>query len=147
MVMLLTLILGLAYPLAITGIAQVVFPGNADGSLIKDGDGNVIGSELIGQMFTVRGVLLGPPLGCRRRLRRDRLKRLEPRADKPEAARPGYRAGGALREAHGLPDDAEVPGRAGHGFRAADSTRTSRRTPPSSRRSASPRRGDWTSRP
>lgn len=44
-------IVGIIYPLAMTGIAQVVFPGKADGSLIKK-NGVVIGSSLIGQNFT-----------------------------------------------------------------------------------------------
>lgn len=52
MVIGLSLILGLAYPLAITGIAQVAFPDRADGSLITDSDGNIIGSKLIAQNFT-----------------------------------------------------------------------------------------------
>ncbi|HEY3014621.1 MAG TPA: potassium-transporting ATPase subunit KdpC [Nocardioides sp.] len=46
----LTVLVGLAYPLAVTGFAQVVFPGRADGSLVSR-DGKVVGSALIGQSF------------------------------------------------------------------------------------------------
>jgi K+-transporting ATPase ATPase C chain len=44
-------LLGLAYPLAVTGIAQLLFPRAANGSLVRDGGGGVIGSELVGQPF------------------------------------------------------------------------------------------------
>jgi potassium-transporting ATPase KdpC subunit len=47
----LTLLCGLAYPLAVTGIAQLAFRHEADGSLVRR-DGEVVGSSLIGQSFT-----------------------------------------------------------------------------------------------
>jgi len=46
-----TLIFGLAYPLAMTGVSQLAFPGRADGSKISV-DGRVVGSKLIGQSFS-----------------------------------------------------------------------------------------------
>ncbi|MEZ0093849.1 potassium-transporting ATPase subunit KdpC [Streptacidiphilus sp. EB129] len=51
--LLFTVLCGLAYPLAITGISQVAFSNQANGSLVKDGHGKVVGSSLIGQNFTV----------------------------------------------------------------------------------------------
>jgi K+-transporting ATPase ATPase C chain len=51
MMALFTLILGLAYPLAITGIAGVLFGDQAGGSLVRDRAGAVVGSSLIGQGF------------------------------------------------------------------------------------------------
>jgi K+-transporting ATPase ATPase C chain len=47
-----TIMLGLAYPLFVTGVAALIFPRQADGSLIKLNDGTVIGSELLAQSFT-----------------------------------------------------------------------------------------------
>jgi len=47
-----TVLLGLGYPLVVTGIAAVLFPRQAAGSLIKLNDGTVIGSELLAQSFT-----------------------------------------------------------------------------------------------
>ena len=47
-----TLLLGVAYPLLVTGIAQVVFPAQANGSLIRNSAGEVVGSRLLAQKFT-----------------------------------------------------------------------------------------------
>ncbi len=49
----LTLLLGVAYPLVVTAISQVAFPGQADGSLVRS-HGKVVGSSLLGQPFTLR---------------------------------------------------------------------------------------------
>jgi K+-transporting ATPase ATPase C chain len=109
MTVVLTVILGLAYPLVMTGIARTVFPGQADGSLVRNDDGEVIGSALVGQSFSdpryfwprpsaagdgydataSGGSNLGPTSARLRQLADQRAK--------------------ALREAHGLPDDAQVP--------------------------------------
>ncbi|MCX5226306.1 potassium-transporting ATPase subunit C [Streptomyces sp. NPDC006553] len=49
----LTVVCGVLYPLAVTGIAQVAFPGKANGSEVTDASGRVVGSELIGQTYNL----------------------------------------------------------------------------------------------
>lgn len=61
MVALFTLLLGLAYPLAVTGVAQGVFPAQANGSLVRGADGSVQGSALVSQPFAEAGYLRPRP--------------------------------------------------------------------------------------
>jgi K+-transporting ATPase ATPase C chain len=100
-----TLVLtGLAYPLAMTGLAQLLFPHRAGGSLVADEKGRVVGSELIAQPFSAAGYLqprpsaagdkgydplasggsnMGPTSAKLRQRVADEVKRL--RAENPEA--------------------------------------------------------------
>ena len=55
-----TLLFGFIYPLAVTGLAQVLFPGKANGELIHK-DGKLIGSHLLGQSFTAPGYFRSRP--------------------------------------------------------------------------------------
>src|ERR1700754_3222776 len=56
-----TVLLGLVYPLVVTGLAQVIFPDQANGQLIRRADGTVIGSRLIGQPFSSPGYFRSRP--------------------------------------------------------------------------------------
>lgn len=55
MTILFAILLGIGYPLAMTGIGQAIFPSQANGSLIRDQAGKVIGSAVVGQAFTSDG--------------------------------------------------------------------------------------------
>jgi K+-transporting ATPase ATPase C chain len=56
-----TIIFGLIYPLAVTGLAQVIFPDKANGQLIRRADGTVVGSRIIGQPFSSSGYFRSRP--------------------------------------------------------------------------------------
>lgn len=56
-----TVLFGLIYPIVVTGLAQVIFPNQANGSLVKSADGTLIGSRLIGQPFSSPGYFKSRP--------------------------------------------------------------------------------------
>jgi potassium-transporting ATPase KdpC subunit len=59
-IVVLTLLLGIVYPLLVTGVSQVAFPGNANGQKVYVG-GKLVGSKIIGQQFTTQVVKNGKP--------------------------------------------------------------------------------------
>lgn len=61
MTLLFTIVTGLVYPGVVTGLAQLLFPNQANGSLVKDAHGNTIGSALIGEYWTAPKYFHGRP--------------------------------------------------------------------------------------
>jgi potassium-transporting ATPase KdpC subunit len=56
-----TVLLGIVYPLVVTGLAQLLYPRQANGELIRQPDGTVVGSSLLGQPFTSPGYFHSRP--------------------------------------------------------------------------------------
>jgi K+-transporting ATPase ATPase C chain len=56
-----TVLLGIIYPLVVTGLAQLLYPRQANGELIRRPDGTVVGSTLLGQLFTSAGYFHSRP--------------------------------------------------------------------------------------
>lgn len=61
MILVMTVALGMLYPLTVWAIGQMIFPHQANGSLIKNANGEIVGSELIGQQFTGAGYFRSRP--------------------------------------------------------------------------------------
>ena len=106
----LTLLTGLAYPLVVTGLAQVLFSHQANGSLITNSQGQVIGSSLIGQNFSDPTYFWGRPSAAGQNgydASASGATNLGPTSQKlhDDAAQ----RAAALRQASGLPADAAVP--------------------------------------
>ena len=73
---------GILYPFVMTGLAQVLFPWRANGSLVTDEKGQVVGSELIAQGFANPAVLTAQAIGCGREgLRSDLFGWVQPGYD------------------------------------------------------------------
>ena len=102
----LTVLLGVLYPLAVTAVAQVAFDHEADGSLVEH-DGRVVGSSLLGQGFTEPRYFHSRPSAIDQTLVVSGASNLGP--TNPELLARIEDAGVAYREQNGLDADATVP--------------------------------------
>jgi K+-transporting ATPase ATPase C chain len=103
-----TVLLGFAYPLVVTAVAQVAFNDNADGSLVEV-DGEIVGSELLGQSFTEPGYFWPRPSAAG-----DGYDAAASSGSNLGPTNPDFLAtveerAAAYREAHGLSEDVLVP--------------------------------------
>ena len=94
MVLIFTVLTGLVYPLVVTAIGQLAFHDKAEGSLVEV-DGRVVGSSLIGQLFTAPPSTSTHALRCRRRLRRGGELGVELRTEQSRI--PGHGQGASRR--------------------------------------------------
>lgn len=113
MLLILTVLTGLIYPLAVTGVAQVAFPHQANGSLITSADGTVLGSELIGQVVDDPRYFSGRP-SVINAMQADTPTLLSSGASNLSLSDPRLRAdyvsrAEAFRAANGLPANAPLP--------------------------------------
>jgi K+-transporting ATPase ATPase C chain len=121
---LVTLVLtGLVYPLAVTGLAQVMFPSRANGSMVTDDKGREVGSELIGQGFADAAYVRSRPsansydasnsggtnLGTTSKKLRDGQPDDPATKDIDESFTGGKDLAAGFRADNGLPDDVLVP--------------------------------------
>ena len=79
-----TVLLGIIYPLVVTGLAQVIFPNKANGQLIEK-DGKIVGSRIIGQGFSGPGYFYPRLSAAGSWIRRRQLGWIEPRPHQSKA--------------------------------------------------------------
>jgi K+-transporting ATPase ATPase C chain len=103
-----TLLLGLLYPLVMTGIGQLLFDDRADGSYVEV-DGEVVGSELIGQRFTGEEYLHPRPSAAGEGYDASVSSGSNLGPTNPDLLASVEERAAAYRETNGLPDDALVP--------------------------------------
>ena len=101
-----TILTGVLYPLVITGVAQIAFPRQANGSLIENG-GKIVGSELLAQQFTGEKYFWPRPSAGSYATVPSGASNYGPTSKKLQDTLNGY--ADALRKAHKLPADAPVP--------------------------------------
>ena len=101
-----TILTGVLYPLVITGVAQIAFPRQANGSLIESG-GKIVGSELLAQQFTGEKYFWPRPSAGSYATVPSGASNYGPTSKKLQDTLNGY--ADALRKAHKLPADAPVP--------------------------------------
>lgn len=106
MLLMLTVLTGIAYPLVITGISQAAFGNRADGSLIRE-DGEVVGSSLLAQKFTDPGYFHPRPSAVGYDSAGSGASNLGP--TNPDLLAAIERRAKAYRTENGLSPDAEVP--------------------------------------
>lgn len=113
MLLVLTVLTGIIYPLIVTGVSQVVFSHQANGSLMTSADGTVVGSELIGQVVDAPRYFSGRPSAVNA-MQADTPTLLSSGASNLSISDPRLRAdyisrAEAFRAANDLPADAPVP--------------------------------------
>lgn len=105
----LTIICGVIFPLAVTAVAQVAFADKADGSLVEDAKGKVIGSKLIGQAFEGDEWFHGRPSSAGDGYDPSSSSSSNLGPTNPDLLAAVAERVDAYREENGLPADADVP--------------------------------------